>query len=90
MGDWSSGCVSWSSHWCLDRVAVDTMIDVKQNRDLIVVYCDRCASKLHFYASSLKEDITDAIRGCGWQVVTAKKHRCRGCIRKEQGKGRRD
>jgi len=78
------------------------MIDVKQNRDLIIVYCDRCASKLHFYASNLTESVDDAIRGCGWQANKAKgkipgigawstqEQVCRACIRKEKGKGRRD
>ena len=79
------------------------MIDVKQNRDLIIVYCDHCRdSKLHFYASSLNEPLDDAIRACGWQSHGAsgsmsnlgewvtKDNMCRACIRKAQGKGRRD
>ena len=66
------------------------MIDVKQNRDLIVVRCNQCASKLHFYASLLKESVDDTIKACGWQVESAKTHVCRGCLRKQAGKGRRD
>ena len=65
------------------------MIDVKQNRDLIVVQCDRksCSSKLHFYASNLKEEISDAIEACGWGISltigknkNGKRYTCRKCI----------
>jgi hypothetical protein len=65
------------------------MIDTKQNRDLIAVTCDMkgCSSKLHFYASNLKEELADAINACGWGVSTTmgkhkhgRKHTCRKCL----------
>lgn len=74
--------------------------------DLITVYCDSCASTIKLYSSGLTEPLHDAIRGCGWEVDTKStvdydchiptvrdlydKHTCRACVRKEQGKGRRD
>lgn len=65
------------------------MIDYKQNRDLIIVQCDRksCPSKLHFYASNLKEELEDAIKACGWGVSVTmgvkkhgRSHTCRKCL----------
>ena len=65
------------------------MIDYKQNRDLIVVSCNQCDSKLHFYASNLIGLIDDAIKECGWSISTTMgvkkhghKHTCRKCLRK--------
>lgn len=68
------------------------MIDIKQNRDLIVVQCDMksCSAKLHFYASTLKEEIEDAVKACGWGTSTTmgkhkgvygRKHTCRKCLK---------
>lgn len=63
------------------------MIDVKQNRDLIIVWCDHCASSIRLYASGLDEKLHDAIRGSGWRVDAGAfegqySHTCRGCLRK--------
>jgi len=63
-------------------------IDAKQNRDLIIVYCDHCASSLKFYARDLKRPLHEAIEGAGWDVTQAgdfgreEGHKCRACIRK--------
>lgn len=70
--------------------------------DLITVYCDHCASTIKLYSSGLTEPLDDAIRGAGWRVDRgageipnvgawfSTEHTCRACIRKAQGKGRRD
>ena len=63
------------------------MIDVKQNRDLIIVHCDSCPSSIRLYASGLDEKLHDAIRGAGWRVDAGAftlqyTHTCRACVRK--------
>jgi len=68
------------------------MIDAKQNRDLLIVYCDPCASSLKFYSRQLNpvvgNPLRDAIEAAGWHVTDAGQfgredgHKCRACIRK--------
>lgn len=66
------------------------MIDLKQNRDLIIVYCNTCASNIKLFASDLNgESLRDCIEGHGWAVSTTmgtlehgESHTCRSCLRK--------
>ena len=70
------------------------MLDLKQNRDLIIVYCDHCASTIKLYASGLTETLDECIEGHGWKVLKtggkipdvgawfATDHKCRACVRK--------
>lgn len=61
------------------------MIDTKQNRDLIIVFCDTCASNLKFYSTVVKNSMVtleEMIEGNGWEVSPAGGHTCRACVRK--------
>jgi hypothetical protein len=66
------------------------MLDTKQNRDLIIVYCDRCASNIRLYASELIVPLHEAVQGMGWRVEQEgmlgrkEKHTCWACLRKEE------
>ncbi len=70
------------------------MLDCRQNKDLIIVHCDYCASTIRLYASGLTETLDECIEGHGWTVRKsvgtipnigdwfATEHTCRACVRK--------
>ena len=69
------------------------MLDIKQNRDLITVYCDHCASTIKLYASDLNgETLRECVEGHGWlvketmdfgvHIIKDDEHVCRSCLRK--------
>jgi len=66
------------------------MIDTKQNRDVIIVYCDQCANSYRVLTSIVEDcelTLTDMIEAIDWRIEDKAfgirdGHTCSSCVRK--------
>ena len=66
------------------------MIDFKQNRDMIIVYCDQCANSYRVLSSIVDHcelTLDDMIEAIDWKIERGAfgirdGHTCSSCVRK--------